>query len=75
MKVITVILGAIGLVIMFLITVFVFAILLAIPVWLLWNWVGVDVLALKHITLMQAFGLSWLSALLFKSSSTSKSSS
>ena len=48
MKVITVILGAIGLVIMFLITVFVFAILLAIPVWLLWNWVGVDVLALKH---------------------------
>jgi hypothetical protein len=56
-------LGCIG----FLITAVIFALLLAIPVWLLWNWVGVEVLALKHITLLQALGLAWLSALLFKS--------
>jgi hypothetical protein len=70
MKIVQVILGAVGLVVLFLLTAIVFALLLAIPVWLLWNWVGVDVLALKHVTLLQAFGLSWLSALLFKSSSS-----
>lgn len=73
MKIVQVLLGVVGVVVLFVLTVFVFALLLAIPVWLLWNWVGVDVLALKHITLLQAFGLSWLSALLFKSSSSKSS--
>ena len=50
------------------------ALLLSIPVWLLWNWVAVAVLGLKEITLIQALGLSLLSSILFKSSSvTSKS--
>jgi hypothetical protein len=50
------------------------ALLLSVPVWLLWNWVAVAVLGLKEITLMQALGLSLLSAILFKSSSISTKS-
>ena len=44
------------------------ALLLAIPVWLLWNWVAVTVLGLKVITLFQALGLTLLCSILFKSS-------
>jgi hypothetical protein len=47
------------------------AIMLSIPVWLLWNWVAVAVLGLKHITLWEALGLTLLCSILFKSSSTS----
>jgi hypothetical protein len=50
---------------------FIFALLMSIPVWLLWNWVAVAVLGLKEITLLQALGLSLLSSFLFKSSSVS----
>lgn len=50
------------------------ALLLSIPVWLLWNWVAVAVLGLKEITLLQALGLTLLSSILFKSSSVSSKS-
>lgn len=50
------------------------ALLLSIPVWLLWNWVAVTVLGLKEITLLQALGLTLLSSILFKSSSVSSKS-
>lgn len=48
------------------------AVLLTVPVWLLWNWVAVDVLALPTLTLLQAGGMTLLCAFLFKSSSSSK---
>ena len=51
---------------------FIFALIMSVPVWLLWNWVAVTVLGLKEITLLQALGLSLLSSFLFKSSSVSK---
>jgi hypothetical protein len=50
----------------------VLALILSIPVWLLWNWVAVSVLGLKSITLLQALGLALLSSFLFKSSHSSK---
>ena len=52
----------------------VIALLLSVPVWLLWNWVAVTVLGLKKITLLQALGLTLLSSILFKSSSISSKS-
>jgi hypothetical protein len=51
-----------------------FALVLSVPVWLLWNWVAVAVLGLKEITLLQALGLTLLSSILFKSSSVSSKS-
>ena len=51
---------------------FIFALIMSVPVWLLWNWVAVTVLGLKEITLLQALGLSLLSSFLLKSSSVSK---
>jgi hypothetical protein len=56
-------------------TLAVLALLISIPVWLLWNWVAVTVLGLKSITVLQALGLSLLSAILFKSTSISASKS
>lgn len=65
------ILGGALIVIFFLVVI---ALLLSVPVWLLWNWVAVAVLGLKEITLLQALGLTLLSAILFKSGSiTTKS--
>lgn len=73
MKTLATIIGAIVLIA---ITVLIFAVLLSLPVWALWNWVGIDVLGLHHITLLQAWGLLVLCGCLFKSSaSVSKSSS
>jgi hypothetical protein len=36
----------------------------------LWNWVGVQILALPHITYWQSFGIFLLSNLLFKNNSS-----
>jgi hypothetical protein len=47
----------------------VIALLLAVPVYLLWNWVAVAVLGLKPVTLLQALGLTLLTGILFKPSS------
>ncbi len=51
-----------------------YALLISVPIWLLWNWVGVDVLHLSSITLLQALGLALLSQCLFGCRSTAKSS-
>jgi hypothetical protein len=48
------------------------ATLMSIPVWLLWNWLMPEIFGLKTITIIQAFGVSVLSAFLFKSSCKSK---
>jgi hypothetical protein len=42
----------------------------SIPVWLLWNWVMPDIFGVKAITLIQAFCLSLLSGLLFRTTSS-----
>lgn len=44
-----------------------------IPVWLVWNWLCPMLFGLPSLTLMQAWGLSFLCGMLFKSSSTSSS--
>lgn len=44
------------------------SLLLSLPVMLLWNWVAVGVLSLPVISWFQAWGLSLLCSLLFKSS-------
>lgn len=63
----------IGVAILAILTVAILSLIFSIPVWLLWNWVAVTVIGLKEITLIQALGLSLLSSILFKSSSSSKS--
>lgn len=47
------------------------SLILAIPVMLLWNWLTPDLFQFKQIGLMQAWGLSFLCALLFKSHTSS----
>jgi len=49
--------------------------LLALPTWLLWNWLMPSIFAMKKITILQAIGLNFLSAILFKSSCNCKSGS
>lgn len=67
MKYLLIGLGAIGIVI-------IIALIVSLPVWLLWNWLMPIIFGLKAITWLQALGLSVLSGLLFKSSTSTKSS-
>lgn len=47
------------------------AIVMAVPTYLIWNWIMPDIFTSLHkITLGQALGLNMLSAILFKSSSS-----
>jgi hypothetical protein len=46
------------------------ALFMALPVWLLWNWVCVDALHLPSLTFLQSFGLALLCALLFHNNLT-----
>jgi len=55
-----------------LLTLFGMAIVMAIPTYLIWNWVIPSTFQLPEINLGQALGLNILSSILFKSSSTSK---
>lgn len=48
------------------------ALILSLPVWLLWNWLMPAIFGLAQIKLTQALGLLLLSNLLFKSSVASK---
>lgn len=48
--------------------------LTALPVMWLWNWLMPDLFALQTITFWQALGLSFLTALLFKSNVPSQNS-
>jgi hypothetical protein len=52
----------------------VIAIITAVPLMLLWNWLMPELFHLPTISILQAFGLSILSSILFKSSSSSSSS-
>lgn len=71
MKVLLAIIGAVVAACFFLVLL---ALVLSVPVWLLWNWVAVAVLGLNEITLLQALGLTLLSSILFKSGSVSSKS-
>lgn len=42
----------------------------AIPTYFLWNWLAPEVFALNRITFAQAWGLVWLTSILFKSASS-----
>ncbi len=55
-----------------LITVFLTALLAAVPFYVLWNWLMPEIFALKTLTFWQSFGLLLLSNILFKSTTTSK---
>ena len=50
-----------------------FALLTALPVMLLWNYLMPDLLGLTEIDFWQAFGLTLLTGLLFKNSNTHSS--
>jgi hypothetical protein len=49
----------------------IFALIGAIPLYFLWNWLMSEIFALKAITFWQAFGLVFLTSILFKSTNTS----
>lgn len=46
------------------------SLILSIPTWLLWNWLMPEIFGLKVISLFQAWGLAFLSSILFKSSAS-----
>ena len=48
------------------------SVLFAIPVWLLWNWLMPVIFGVTKITLLQAWGVTFLTSLLFKSNTISK---
>ena len=62
----------VGLVATFIIGVFGFALILALPTMWLWDWLMPQLFGLTEITVWQALGINFLSSILFKSSSTTK---
>lgn len=58
-----------------LVAVAVLGLIAAIPIVLLWNWLVPSIFDLPEITYLQAWGLFWLTSLLFKSYSSSHTSS
>ena len=63
-----------GVIIAFILTIaiaFGLSVVLTIPVWLLWNWLMPVVFGITKVTLLQAWGLTFLSTMLFKSGQTS----
>lgn len=59
-----------GVMITFILTIaiaFGLSVVLALPVWLLWNWLMPMIFGLTKLTLIQAWGVTFLSSLLFKS--------
>jgi len=50
------------------------ALVAAIPVYFLWNWLIPTIFGLKTITFWQAWGLFWLTSILFKGGGSSSSS-
>lgn len=51
------------------------ALFAALPVWLLWDPIAVEIFGFKHISFLQALGISILCSCLFKTSVTSKDKS
>jgi hypothetical protein len=52
---------------------FVVSVILSIPTMLLWDWLMPTIFNLNEITLLQAWGLNLLTAILFKTTVTTKS--
>jgi len=52
---------------------FLLTLILSLPTMLLWDWLMPEIFGLKEITLFQAWGLNFLSAILFKTTITTKS--
>ncbi len=48
----------------------IFGIIAAIPIYFLWNWLMPTIFAIKTITFLQAWGIYFLSSMLFKSAKT-----
>lgn len=55
-----------GIILLALLSIFVTTLLYAVPVMLLWNWLIPSLFGLTKITLLEAWGLTFLSSLLFK---------
>ncbi|MBI5077109.1 hypothetical protein HZB94_01890 [Candidatus Falkowbacteria bacterium] len=55
--------------IFFLVMMFIFGLITAVPVYFLWNWLMPALFNIKTITFLQAWGISFLASILFKSSS------
>ena len=51
---------------------FIVSVIASIPVWLLWNWLIPTLFDLKEISLLEAWGLSLLCSILFKSTTPNK---
>jgi hypothetical protein len=49
---------------------FILSLILSIPTMLLWDWLMPEIFGLKEVTLFQAWGLNFLSAILFKTTIT-----
>ena len=60
MKIVVIIAGTAGIIL-------ILALVSMIPLYYLWNWLMPEIFGLKAITFWQAFGLSLLSGILFKS--------
>lgn len=54
------------------ITVILISVICALPIMWLWNWLMPDIFNFPEITVMQAWGLSFLSCLLFKNTNINK---
>ena len=54
-----------------LLLIFGISVLFSIPVWLLWNWLMPVIFGVTKVNLWQAWGLTFLCSLLFKSSAIS----
>jgi len=55
-----------------LVSIFLFAIFLGFPVWILWNWLMPDIFGLPEIGIWQAFGLTLLARCLMPNISIKK---
>lgn len=56
----------------FLVMYSVISLIAAIPTYFLWNWLMPNIFGIKAITFLQAWGINFLTSILFKSSSSSK---
>lgn len=63
----------VGLIVMGLVMIFVFALLMAFPTKWLWNWLMTDLFNLQTINVWQALGLNILTGLWFRTSNSYKS--
>ena len=67
--------GCVGIIVLWLAMVVAMSLLMALPVWLLWNDLMPDLFHLPAITFWQALGLSMLARCLFGTGATTSSSS